>query len=75
MTESRSHIQALQTCEARKPRYPSKQRSIADPKLNTEPATNLIERLAVETVHSHATIHGWSVNPHEANRPSCNMFP
>ena len=45
------------------PRYSDKQRPTADPELNPEPAKKLTERLAAETVHGHAPVHGRSVNP------------
>ena len=62
MTESRRQIQAPQKVEVWTPRYIAKQRPTAEPELNPEPATNLTERLAEETVHGHAPIHSWSVN-------------
>ena len=37
--------------------------------MNPEPATNLTERLAVETVHGQAPIHGRSVNPGQTVAP------
>ena len=63
MTESRIHIQAPQTSEARIPRCLDKNSIIADLKLNPNPATKLTEQLVAETVHGHAPIHGRSVNP------------
>ena len=45
------------------PRYLAKQRPTSDPGLNPGPAKKLTERLAAETVHGHAPIHGQSVNP------------
>ena len=56
-------MQASQTGEARNPCYTVKQRPTADPEMNPEPATKLTEKIAAETVHGHAPIHGRSVNP------------
>ena len=43
-------------------RYPDKQSPTSNPNLNPKPATKLTERIAAETVHVHAPIHGWFVN-------------
>ena len=52
------------------PRYPAKQRPTAGPKLNPKPVTKLTERLAEETVHGHAPIHGRSANPRTNIKPA-----
>ena len=51
-------------------RCPDKQRLIADPKLDLEPATKLTERLAAGTVYGNSPIDGQSENPRTNSGPA-----
>ena len=61
--QNKNNKQSPWKCEVWTPRYPAKQNTTAYPKLDTKPATKFIDKLVVETMHDHATIHIQSVNP------------